>query len=168
MKRAILGVLMVVGAVGCDGETAEHITEATVERTVEVGRGVGSGIAKGARAGRENTDSTDGAQVIGAFEQLEGKGTVEIASARDDGEGCVVVVRFGNDTDAPMRIAHLNDDGALLALNAAQIAIPDTRGPGDFTVHPHSRHAIDVPFAMPLAQVRTVRVWGHEMTLPEP
>jgi hypothetical protein len=151
---------------GCDGDTAEHITEATVERTVEVGRGIGSGITKGARAGRESTESTDGAQVIGAYEQLEGNGTVEITSAREEGEGCVVVIRFGNDTDQPMRIAHLDDDGALLAIDMEQVAHPDARGPGDFTVHPHSRHAIDVAFDAPLARLRTIRIWGHELTLP--
>ena len=167
MKRLILILPFLLG-VGCDGETAEHITEATVERTVEVGRGIGSGITKGARAGRENTESTDGAQVISAYEQLEGKGTVDVASAREEGDGCVVVIRFGNDTDQPLRVAHLNDDGALLAIDAEQIAHPDARGPGDFTVHPHSRHEIDVPFAMPLVQVRTVRVWGHELALPAP
>ncbi|MFK7989832.1 MAG: hypothetical protein AB8I08_27685 [Sandaracinaceae bacterium] len=81
-------------ALGCDNATAESITEATVERTVEVGRGIGSGITKGAQAGRQNTESTDGATVVGT--SRSSIRTVEVASVRDEGTGCIVTLRFGN------------------------------------------------------------------------
>ncbi|MBX3268730.1 MAG: hypothetical protein KF729_00630 [Sandaracinaceae bacterium] len=169
MCRAKLGVLAIawVLAGGCSSETAEQVTATGVERTVEVGRGIGSGIAKGIRSGREGSTSTDGAQVVSTYEQLASRGSLELVVARAEGEQTVVTLRFGNDTDQPLRITHLGDAGAVLALDADEVAYPDRERPGDFTVHPRSRHTVNVAFALPLARLRNVRVWGHDLGQPE-
>jgi hypothetical protein len=164
--KLMLSMVLALAASGCDYETAEAVTEGTVERTVEVGRGIGAGITKGARQGREGTESADGAQVVSTWDQLEGRGTIEVTAVRQEGAETIVTVRFGNDTDQPIRVSRLNVAGAILAMDAEQVAYPDRASPDDFTVHPNSRRPIDVRFAIAREQVRTVRIWGHDLSLP--
>ncbi len=159
-------VLPLILLLGCNAETAEDVTHGAVQRGVEVTRGVGSGIVKGAREGRESTDSVDGAHVVSTYEQLAQHGSVEVRAAQEVSGQTLVTLQFTNTTAEPLRIAHLHDDGALLALDSENVARECTGRPSDFTVHPNSAHPINVTFPVPLGEVQKIRVWGHELNIP--
>lgn len=168
-RVALVSVFVaLVGSTGCTGESAEDVSRAAIRRTVEVGRGVGAGVAEGAREGRESQDSIDGAHVVGDHAQLAEHGSVAVSSTSEANGETIVTLVFANDTEHPLRIAHLGEDGALLVLDGDAVTHePVGRSPvGDLTVHPRSRQTLEVRFDIALADVSAVRVWGQDVALP--
>lgn len=164
MTRGI--VICALCAAACSGEAAEDLTRSATRGTVEVGRGVARGMVEGTRDGRESQESADGARVVSTHEQLSETGSVEISAIEDREGGTVVTLRFSNDGDQPLRIAHLDDGGAVLAIDRDGVAHASARDLDDLTVFPRARQTLSVRFDLRRERIATVRLWGRDLALP--
>lgn len=152
-----LALPLFLALVGC-----KEITSTIVGGTVSAGKEVTAGIVEGVEEGRKEGQSVDGAVVVTNAAELAAHGGLSIRAVEPAEGGARVVVAVENTGDAPLRVSGLE----VLALDPEGFVIRPSKPVDSVTVPPHAKDQVVAEFGAPPDRVRTVRVWGQDLTPP--
>ncbi len=164
---SLVGLTLVPALVslGCNSENAKGATAALVGTAVEVSKGTATGIVEGVIEGRKAGESADGAAIVTTWAELEKVGSVAVFDVKGEGDTANVVLAVENKGEVPLRISNMK----VLGLDGDGFVVkPTSAGTASLTVPPKSKVRHKSTFAVAVKNLKSVRVFNHDLPATKP
>lgn len=171
LLAAVLGAsLALAEEAPATDSTLKDAAQSAVSSAISAGKNLLGGVTAGVTEGRESAQGTDGSTAISEFKQLEGRVQVKLLKAEPEGDNLNVVFGFKNETESPLRLINLRQNGALLAIDQEGYSsnlLVGLDNPDDLSIPAKTGVRQKFVFEGPVVGVKSVRLWGQDFELAQ-
>jgi hypothetical protein len=159
-------IWVLAGMLACDiGDATKDITSGVVSTTVEATKGVAEGIQDGVEEGRKGPE-IDGSVVLSTPAEIAKATTLSVFEVNAGGGGTQVVLAVENNTDKPLHLIGLSEDGGPQLIDqdgfSTQLMSRETL----IEVPPKAKIKHTLQFVGDAEKAASVRVWGQDLAIP--